>query len=180
MRRKTKTLRVRRTVAVAILIALAAALATAFSTGSQLAVLRARVLFLERALSGGLNEAELQELETRLAKLSPTPQSQRLTAILQRVAELERSLDRPVVVSAEQLSALKNNQVYLVGVVTRVTVKEKNLFLNINDVFAPIWGGANIPVSVGDLVALSGKVTEYQGELEVTGSPNDLLILEKR
>jgi len=145
-------------------------------------ILRARVLFLERITSQGAVPEDVDELYERALKLQePMDLSPKLNEILSIVEKIESKLDRAVVVNKEQLQALRGGSVYLVGVVTKVTVKSPHVFLTVNDVYVPCFNmdRALGQIKVGDKIAILGSVKEYQGDLEVVPDDvKDVLLLE--
>jgi DNA/RNA endonuclease YhcR with UshA esterase domain len=145
-------------------------------------ILRARVLFLEKITTGEVVPEDIDELYERALKLQePMDLSPKLNEILQIVERVEGKLDKPVVTSAKQLESLKGGQIYLVGVITKVTSKSPNLFLTVNDVFVPLFNmeSAFRNLKTGYKIAVAGKVQEYNGELEVVpDSGYDILVLE--
>jgi len=158
------------------------AIATSAVAVSSLAPLRARVLFLERMSANVIDSEALDELIERAKNIKfQTGSEEKLRYLLTVLSELESNLPLPVITSSEQLSAWKNGEVFVVGVVTKATLKEKNFFITVNDVFCPVFGGSSLAtaVKVGSLIAVKGKVKEYQGQLEVVPSSEaDVLLLE--
>jgi hypothetical protein len=145
-------------------------------------ILRARVLFLEKVTQTGYQPEDVDELYERALKLQPPMDlSPKLSEILSICERIEKHLDRPVVVSNDQLQNLKGGFVYLVGVVTKVTKKDPHLFLTVNDVFVPAFNlGKDLAhIKIGYKVAIAGQVKEYQGQLEVIPSTiDDVMVLE--
>jgi hypothetical protein len=165
-----------------LVVALAGSAVVSTGIAVNYAILKARVLFLEKVLQPDVVPEEVDLLYERALALEQQINIQPdLSKILDIVERVEKRLDKPVVTSAKQLEALKGGQVYLVGVITKVTTKAPHLFINVNDVFVPLFNmeQAFRNLKPGWKVAIAGRVQEYNGELEVVpDSGYDVLVLE--
>jgi len=152
-----------------------------FATVSQInmGALRARVLFLEKMMQGGVDEAEIEDMIARLKKLQPRS-NPRLEELLSLIGELEKQLPLPVVTNYSQIEKLRQGKVYLVGVVTKVTEKSPNVFLYVNDVYVPIFNHpGRVQIQVGDLIAIEGSIKTYNDMYEVVPVTNtSFMVLE--
>jgi hypothetical protein len=191
MRKNRKTInmwflgKIPRRVAVLIVVLIAISIVSAIAATTislNYAVIRARVLFLEKITARDYVPEDIDELYERALKLqAPIDLTPQLAKILEICEQIEKHLDRPVITNSAQLKNFKGGNVYLVGVVTRVSRKDPHLFLTVNDISAPIFNIARqLPeIKVGYKVAIVGTVNEYQGQLQVVANNvNDIWILE--